>query len=324
MKITPIVLLIIQIKAKSPYFHKCSSYDWLEEVVKSQEEEEISCTVANARLFTPCSVMVAQLAQLKFDKEKMYNEEWYRMLTHHGKDQINYFAEAKLKMLARGIGALQCTGIAHQITTYYPHYALMSGINLNGKMAHSDILQYTHIGLQTQVAEEENLTRQEQRNTGFKFQWPGSFDETGSTKLWTQIKDDKSHFLEYRKRRSTGDEETDRTLISLDALSNLEDTLRSLNDELSRSRKDFKDMAEKDELKLNVLEADLTTNIGGRIDSGFRKQDARNDARLAGFKPANSTALVTIIIIQTLVIFGMMYMFLKKSDKTNSTNTIEC
>ena len=321
MKIVSLILLIIQTKAKS-YFYKCSSYDWLEEIIKDQDEEITTCTIANARLFTPCSVLVAQLAEVKFDRERMYSEEWYRMMTQHGRDQINYFAEAKLTMLARSISAMKCTSIAHQILQYYPHYALMSGINLNGKMAHSDILHFTHIGLQTQVTEEENMTKTEQRKAGLKFQWPGSFGAGGTTKLWAQIKDEKSHFLEFnRKRRDTDDAEADRTLISLNALSNLEDTLRSLNDELSRTRQDFNDMAEKDELKLNVLEADLTTNIGGRIDSGFRKQDAKNDARLARFKPANSSALITIVILQAIIIMGLLMAVVKK---INTANAAEC
>ena len=189
------------------------------------------------------------------------------------------------------------------------------------------------MGLNDKVANEENLTKVQQRKVGLRFDWPDSFEDRGTTKFWVQFKDEGSHFIyEHDRQRRSADEPTKRTkrstdskdsgktLIDLNALSNLEDTLRSLQDDINNARNDIKESVDRDEMKLNVLEADLATEIGGRIDEGFKEQNTRNDERMRNFKPANSTVLVIIIIIQTFAIIGMIYLMYKKADANTSIN----
>ena len=327
MKLATILLYLIQTEVKSAYFDRCASNEWIEEIVWKQEDDANSCTVANARLFAPCSMMIGQLSKLKHDSAQMYHQEWYRMLTPHSKNQVNDFVETKLTMLARSISALQCKMIKHQVLSYYPHISIMAALDLSEDTVLTDILNFSHMGLNEKVSNEENLTKIQQRKIGLRFDWPDAFEDRGTTKFWVQFKDEGSHFIyeHDRQRRSAGEptkrarrdadnKDSGKTLIDLNALSNLEDTLRSLQDDINSARNDIKESVNRDEIKLNVLEADLATEIGGRIDEGFKDQNLLNDERMKDFEPANSTVLVAIIIIQTLTIIGMAYLMYKKAD----------
>ena len=333
MKLATILLYLIQNEVKSAYFEKCASSEWLEEIVWKQEDDANSCTVANARLFAPCSMMIGQLSKLKYDSAQMFHQEWYRMLTPHSKDQVNYFVETKRMMLARSIEALQCKMIEHQVLSYYPHISIMAALDLDEETVLTDILHFSHMGLNDKVAHEENLTKIQQRKLGLKFNWPDSYTARGTTKFWVQFKDEGSHFIyenerqrrsaeepTKRTRRSSNTDDAGETLINLNALSNLEDTLRSLQDDINNARNEIKQSVDRDEMKLNDLEADLATDIGDRIDDGFRKQNTINDERMEDFEPANSTALVIIIIVQALAIICMLYIMYRKTDVTIATD----
>ena len=187
MKISTILLCLIQLQAKSAYFERGAGNKGIEEIVWIQENDENSCTKAKARLFTPCAIMKAQLSKLKLEKFNMYHEEWYRTLSEHNKNQLNYFAQTKLLMLARSIEALQCKMIAHQIFSYYPHYGIMAAIDLTEYAVLTDVLNFAHMSLHLKVDNEENLTRVQQRKIGLKFNGPSSYDERGTTKLWVQF-----------------------------------------------------------------------------------------------------------------------------------------
>lgn len=332
MKISSFLLCLIQLQVESSYFEKCAGNEWMEEIVWKQENDENSCTKANARLFTPCAIMIARLSKLKLDKKIMYHQEWYRMLSEHSKNQVNYFAEAKLLMLARSIEAFQCKMIAHQISSYYPHYGIMAAIDLTEDAVLTDVLSFAQMSLHEKIHNEENLTKMQQRKIGLKFNGPSSYDERGTTKLWVQFQDEESHFLyqsnrqrrsadetENRSRRSSEDEES--TLINLNTLSNLEDTLRSLQNDINDARDEIKDSVEREEMKLNMFKAEIATDIGSRIKDGFKQQNEINEERMDTFKPANSSTLTFIIAVQTLVILGLAFLLLRKPVTTITTES---
>ena len=71
---------------------------------------------------------------------------------------------------------------------------------------------------------------------------------------------------------------------------------------------------DREEMKLNVLKAEIATDIGGRIKDGFKEQNEINEERMDTFKPANSSTLTIIIVVQTLVILGLAYVLYKKPE----------
>lgn len=193
----------------------------------------------------------------------------------------------------------------------------MASIGINEKTVNKDILQFARMGLHDQVLEEENLTQHEQRRIGLNAAWPSSIAERGTTKIWTKLQDEPSHFITYRKRRSA-DNNQDNTLISLNALNNLRSTLDMLKDEINEARHDFKEAVAKDEDKLHVFEAEITANLGGRVDKGFRDLNKENDARMENFKPAKSSTLIIIIVLQSLVIIMLIAMQYKYNKPKNA------
>lgn len=309
----------IQIKAK-PYFDNCAAKDWLDEVIRKQEEDNLSCTIANARLSSVCAVLVTQLSRAKFERDGLEMQAWFTSMARLSREHVLRFADIKVMMLARAIDSMDCGGIAHQITGYYPHYFLTAGLELNDDMVHRSILAFTDRGFDELVKSEVNLSSKQQRVRGLHVNWPDSIKETGKTKIHTRIGREASHYIRphisefnVRKRRSADIEDgEDTTLISLNALTNFQDTLYELKDEINVARRNINEVLSRDEVTLHRIQDDITDEIAGRMSSEFRKLNNANDERIEQFQPANSHALIAIVILQTLTILVLAFILIRK------------
>ena len=95
--------------------------------------------------------------------------------------------------------------------------------------------------------------------------------------------------------------------------------MRSLQNEINDARDEIRDSVDREEMKLNVLKAEIATDIGGRIKDRFKEQNEINEERMDTFKPANSSTLTIIIVVQTLVILGLAYLLYKKPETAITT-----
>ena len=95
--------------------------------------------------------------------------------------------------------------------------------------------------------------------------------------------------------------------------------MRSLQNEINDARDEIRDSVDREEMKLNVLKAEIATDIGGRIKDRFKEQNEINEERMNTFKPANSSTLTIIIVVQTLVILGLAYLLYKKPETAITT-----
>lgn len=309
-------LLIIQQIAGSG-FDDCASKKWLDEIIEEQEDEEGSCTAKNARLFTGCSVLVAALSRTKYQRDHMDTKAWFQALPSTQRDYVFYFAEAKINMLHKAIDAMKCNSIAHKIIGYYSHYMLMASLEIDEESVKTHIIPFSTMGLNQKVLDETNFTKKQRRRAGFTVSWPET-DIHGITEISAQMHGKAAYVIEYNRRRRDTSEDEDNSMIGLNTLIELETTLGRLKDEIKEARLEFKDTISKDNLKLQNLAIEITTNLGDQMQSSFRKLDSTNNKRLQKFQPANSTALITIIILQSFAIICLIFVIFKKNNAQNN------
>ena len=68
--------LLIQLVAAG---RKCGNHEWLSGVTHKNKRDDLTCTIQNARTYSICSMLVAQLAELKDRYQKLLTNDEYEL-----------------------------------------------------------------------------------------------------------------------------------------------------------------------------------------------------------------------------------------------------